>query len=223
MVPKPRLLRAADGVEALVPPMVIGVMPAGIELAATKAVVAKLTLTSPKPAVTPVAAASDVTPMTLSVEAMIDAGVVAPIDVLSIVPPVIVTDAAGCVAMLYRPKFNRAIGAVVAPVPPEVIGTTPPVLPLAITNAVVASLVELSPSAAVTPSAPCRIVAPVTVRVDKVAACGVVAPIMTLSMLPLTACKPTTSGAGYVPPRSPVAGPIGELAPTTRALSADWV
>ena len=53
------------------------------------------------------------------------AAVVPPMAVPLMVPPVIVTLFASCVAIVPRPRFVRAPDAVVAPVPPLAIGSVP--------------------------------------------------------------------------------------------------
>lgn len=110
-------------------------------------------------------------PVEFSVVAVTAAGVVCPIGVLSIVPPVTATLFAFCVAIVPRPRFVLAPAAVPEPVPP-----------LAIPTGVVAVSVVKAPAAGVVcPIGELLIVFPVTV---------------TPLSVPLVTCKLTTFGFG---------------------------
>ena len=134
-------------------------------------------------------------PVELSVVAVTAAGVVCPIGVLSIVPPVIATLFAFCVAIVPKPRFVRAPLTVPDPVPP-----------LAIPIGVVAVTVVKAPVLGV--------VLPTGVLSK------VLAVIATPLSVPEVAWIAETVGLGYVPDRSPPAGPVGGTGCVANVFSA---
>jgi hypothetical protein len=112
-------------------------------------------------------------------------------------------------APLTAPLADNVVAA-------TVLGVVAPRVPLS------APLVELTAAGAVLPRAggeansavkPAPLTAPVADSVVNAPVLAVVAPIVTPFSVPLVACTADTVGFGYVPDRSPPAGPLGGSVP----------